>query len=91
MIDTRVNVVVTGTPEVQLLACKLCGVLLWDIDAHYTHAHPPKAITAEERAAVLASDTPNRCPKCGEDYPATKFGRNVHELTCVRPMPEVAL
>ena len=33
------EVVVTGLPNVQLLACVLCGVLLWDIDAHYAHAH----------------------------------------------------
>ena len=33
------EVVVTGLPNVQLLACRLCGVLLWDIEAHYAHAH----------------------------------------------------
>lgn len=37
--DQRVEAVVTGQPEVRILACVLCGVLLWDIDAHYAHAH----------------------------------------------------
>lgn len=36
----RAQAVETGQPPVQLLACKICGVLLWDIDAHYAHAHP---------------------------------------------------
>lgn len=35
-----VEVVVTGLPNVQMLACTLCGVLLWDIQKHYAHAHP---------------------------------------------------
>lgn len=39
MRDSRVEVVETGQPPVQLLACALCGVLLWDIRAHYRHAH----------------------------------------------------
>lgn len=38
--EVRVAAVTTGWPEVELLACVGCGVLLWDIDAHYTHAHP---------------------------------------------------
>lgn len=37
--DSRVKVVTTGQPETQMLACTSCGVLLWDIDAHYEHAH----------------------------------------------------
>jgi hypothetical protein len=34
--------VVTGAPPmlVDLLACRACGVLLWDVTAHYRHAHP---------------------------------------------------
>lgn len=91
MADARVQAVETGTPPVRLLACTLCGVLLWDIDLHYAVSHPPKAITDQEKFAVLASDAPNRCPKCGEEYPAGKMQRRIHELTCVRPMPEVAL
>lgn len=38
--ESRVEAVGTGSPQVRLLACVLCGVLLWDIDAHYVHAHP---------------------------------------------------
>ena len=37
--DNRVRAVRTGLPEVQLLACVLCGVLLWDIASHYKHSH----------------------------------------------------
>jgi len=37
--DPRVEAVYTGQPQVMLLACKKCGVLLWDIDAHYADAH----------------------------------------------------
>lgn len=39
MSDTRVKAVATGMPAVQLLACTKCGVILWDIEAHYAHAH----------------------------------------------------
>lgn len=39
MIDQRAHVVETGLPPVQLLACTICGVLLWDIDAHYPAIH----------------------------------------------------
>lgn len=35
----RVEAVVTGAPPVTLLACRLCGVLLWDIAAHYGYTH----------------------------------------------------
>lgn len=34
-----VEAVVTGAPPVTLLACRLCGVLLWDIAAHYGYTH----------------------------------------------------
>lgn len=37
--DERVEAVVTGHLEVRLLACRQCGVLVWDIDAHYAHTH----------------------------------------------------
>ena len=37
--EHRAEVILTGSPPVQLIACTLCGVLLWDIDAHYDHAH----------------------------------------------------
>lgn len=40
MDPARVQVATTGQPMVKLLACTKCGVLLWDIDAHYAHAHP---------------------------------------------------
>ena len=40
MNDSRVHAVSTGQPPVLLLACRECGVLLWDINAHYQHAHP---------------------------------------------------
>lgn len=40
--------VLTGIPNVQLLACTLCGVLLWDIEAHYAHAHPETPEPAAE-------------------------------------------
>jgi hypothetical protein len=49
--EKRVHAVVTGRPEVQLLACTECGVLLWDIDAHYAHAHP-QSKTSVRRAPV---------------------------------------
>lgn len=41
--DPRARVIATGAvtgPRVQLIACTLRGVLLWDIAAHYNHAHP---------------------------------------------------
>lgn len=38
--DERVHVVRTGLPMTYLIACKKCGVLLWDVDAHYQHTHP---------------------------------------------------
>lgn len=48
--DGRYIVVRTGQPEVLLVACAECGVLLWDIDAHYKHAHfvpphPPRGVS----------------------------------------------
>jgi hypothetical protein len=41
-------VVETGSPSISLLACKECGVLLWDVEAHWTdaHAHRLQAIRA---------------------------------------------
>lgn len=47
--DERVEAVVTGAPEVRLLACTTCGVLLWDIDAHYAHAHADRTNGLEEQ------------------------------------------
>ena len=41
----RIEMATTGHPEVRLIACKLCGVLLWDIDKHYAHAHPESDAT----------------------------------------------
>lgn len=38
--DPRLYVVDTGYPVVSLVACTLCGVLLWSVDQHYAHAHP---------------------------------------------------
>ncbi|MDR6867512.1 hypothetical protein J2Y69_002116 [Microbacterium resistens] len=38
----RAEVVTTGQPEVQVLACIRCGVLLWNIEAHYADAHPDR-------------------------------------------------
>lgn len=35
----RVEVVTTGHPPAQFIACRACGVLLWDIKAHWAHAH----------------------------------------------------
>jgi len=43
VVDYRAKAVGTGAPEVHLLACTKCGVLLWDIDAHYAHAHPEES------------------------------------------------
>ena len=40
MNDPRVDAHIAGSPPVALLACRKCGVVLWDIDAHYQHAHP---------------------------------------------------
>ena len=40
MDDPRGEVVRTGHPITMLVACTVCGVLLWDIDAHYGYAHP---------------------------------------------------
>lgn len=37
--DWRVQAVTTGQPEVRLLSCVLCGVIVWDIDAHYVYTH----------------------------------------------------
>ena len=42
MDHSSAEAVSTGLPEVQLLACTRCGVLLWNIDAHYAHAHPDR-------------------------------------------------
>lgn len=41
-------IVSTGVPEIQLLACAECGVLLWDVEAHWTdaHAHRLQALRA---------------------------------------------
>lgn len=36
-------------PNVCLLACTLCGVLVWDFDAHYTHAHSTPGENREEQ------------------------------------------
>ena len=42
--DHRVQTVFTGTHGQQLMtACTLCGVLIWDVDLHYAHAHPDTA------------------------------------------------
>ncbi len=38
-IDHFVETVSTGYPQVHMIACKRCGVLLWDIGSHYYHAH----------------------------------------------------
>lgn len=48
MSDPRGEVVTTGFPVVQLIACVKCGVILWDIDAHYAHAHPDHPEAREE-------------------------------------------
>lgn len=37
--DPRMEAVQTGHPPVALLACTVCGVLAWDFDKHYAHAH----------------------------------------------------
>lgn len=47
--DPRGKVVTTGHPVTQIIACVECGVLLWDIDAHYTHAHPSLAGKEQSR------------------------------------------
>lgn len=39
-ISDLADVIETGWPPVELVACKVCGVLLWDAPAHYRHAHP---------------------------------------------------
>lgn len=36
----RSEVVETGWPMTQLLACTTCGGLVWDIDKHYSALHP---------------------------------------------------
>lgn len=51
--ETRVIAVTTGSPEVRLLACVLCGVLLWDIDAHYAASHE---VTPIADADVIEQD-----------------------------------
>jgi len=38
--DSRIQAVTTGQPNVTLLACNRCGVLVWDFDKHFAHAHP---------------------------------------------------
>lgn len=44
-LDTRMEVVNVGgngngpNGTVAMLACTKCGVLIWDIDAHWSHAH----------------------------------------------------
>lgn len=39
--DPRVRTVFTGTHGQQLMTgCNLCGVLIWDVNLHYAHAHP---------------------------------------------------
>jgi hypothetical protein len=37
--DSRVLLVSTGHPVTMMVACHVCGVLLWDIDKHYTDTH----------------------------------------------------
>ena len=37
--DELGEVIETGWPQTQLIACKKCGVLLWDAPSHYRHAH----------------------------------------------------
>lgn len=37
--EKHIESVVTGWPQVNLIACKVCGVLLWDIEKHWAHAH----------------------------------------------------
>lgn len=40
-LDLRVRTVFTGTHGQQMMnGCELCGVLIWDVDLHYAHAHP---------------------------------------------------
>lgn len=33
------TVVQTGWPLTHLIACTMCGVLLWDVDTHYAAMH----------------------------------------------------
>lgn len=54
MSAARAVEVQTGDPLTRLIACSLCGVLLWDIDAHYSHAHNDglEPVIREARAAA---------------------------------------
>ena len=47
MSDSIAEEVRTGDPVVRLIACRLCGVLLWDIGKHYEHAHKSDANSLE--------------------------------------------
>lgn len=44
-----------------MLACTACGVLLWDIDAHYAHAHTDRTVGASEGSedTVRPADDPD--------------------------------
>lgn len=38
--DPRIEAVDTGPDgSLTLLACTACGVIVWDFDKHYAHAH----------------------------------------------------
>lgn len=48
-IDDLAESVSTGWPITSLLACKRCGVLLWDAEKHYADAHSFPCVVDECR------------------------------------------
>jgi hypothetical protein len=47
-----VETITTGNPPVELVACTLCGVLLWDAEKHQAHAHPAPQPAADTERPV---------------------------------------
>lgn len=67
----RAEAVITGLPNVQMIACKLCGVLLWDIDAHYAHAHTDQS---DGHKAEMIGACHSTTPHDGHDWQYSDTG-----------------
>lgn len=60
--DDRFIAVRTGSPEVRMLACVVCGVILWDADKHYAITHPSSVApepSADDAEALALLDSLN--------------------------------
>lgn len=69
MADTRVEAVRTGdlNNPVTLLACTRCGVIVWDIDAHYGHAHPAPTTEPQSDSVGPEEALTAHCNTCGAE------------------------